>query len=97
MSFDPQTGTFRLNPRFRLQWEEAQGCHVLLYPEGLIRLNDSAAEILRRCSEPLDHAALVAELQRDYPDADSLPADVAEFLGHASREDWIVPVAEGSA
>ena len=40
-----------MNPRvargFRLQWEEAQGCHVLLYPEGMVKLNRSAGEILR--------------------------------------------------
>ena len=34
---------------FRLQWEAAQNAHVLLYPEGMIRLNTSAGEILKRC------------------------------------------------
>ena len=36
---------------FRLQWEEAQNAHVLLYPEGMIKLNGSAGrdhETLRR-------------------------------------------------
>ena len=32
---------------FRLQWEEAQGAWVLLYPEGMVKLNQSAGEILR--------------------------------------------------
>ena len=36
----------RIHRHFRLQWEEAQGCHVLLYPEGMVKLNDSAALIL---------------------------------------------------
>ena len=39
----------RLGRGFRLQWEEAQGCHVLLYPEGMVKLNRSAGEILKRC------------------------------------------------
>ncbi len=34
---------------FRLQWEAAQNAHVLLYPEGMIKLNGSAGEILKRC------------------------------------------------
>jgi hypothetical protein len=34
---------------FRFQWEPAQGCHVLLYPEGMVKLNQSAGEILKRC------------------------------------------------
>ena len=29
---------------FRLQWEPAQEVHVLLYPEGMVRLSHSAAE-----------------------------------------------------
>ena len=32
---------------FRLQFEPVQDCWVLLYPEGMIKLNASAAEILR--------------------------------------------------
>src|SRR5262249_58446441 len=34
---------------FRLQWEPAQAAHVLLYPEGMVKLNSSAGEILKRC------------------------------------------------
>ena len=33
----------------RLQWEPVQGAHVLLYPEGMVKLNQSAGEIMRRC------------------------------------------------
>ena len=33
---------------FRLQWEPAQNAYVLLYPEGMIKLNGSAGEILKR-------------------------------------------------
>ena len=39
-----------INPHFRLQWESAQQSHVLLYPEGMVKLNRSAGEILSRCS-----------------------------------------------
>ncbi len=36
----------RLKKLFRLQWEPAQDAHVLLYPEGMVKLNPSAAQIL---------------------------------------------------
>ncbi len=36
-------------PTFRFQWEEARGCHVILYPEGMVKLNPAAGEILKRC------------------------------------------------
>lgn len=81
--------TIQLNPRYRLQWEKAQDCHVLLYPEGLVKLSDTAHEILRRCQSPRTVTDLISELQRDYPDADSLPDDVREFLDAASRQEWI--------
>lgn len=80
---------FRLNPRYRLQWEDAQNCHVLLYPEGLIRLNESAAEILRRCLQPVTAAELIESLREDFPEAD-LEDDVREFLSHAGQQEWIV-------
>jgi len=80
---------FLLNPRYRLQWEEAQGCHVLLYPEGLVRLSGSAAEILKRCQSPISRAALVADLQRKFPGAETLREDVAEFLQQARQREWI--------
>ena len=80
---------FRLNPRYRLQWEEAQNCYVLLYPEGLIRLNESAAEILKHCQQPVTGHALIASLQQAFPEAD-LAEDVKEFLSHAQAQEWIV-------
>ena len=33
----------------RLQWEPAQEAHVLLYPEGMVKLNGSAGQIMSRC------------------------------------------------
>ena len=35
-------------PGFRLQWEQAQEAHVLLFPEGMVRLSESAGAILGR-------------------------------------------------
>ena len=44
MSFDrSKTPTWRTG--YRYQYEPAQKGHVLLYPEGMIKLNDSAALI----------------------------------------------------
>ena len=37
----------KINPMFRLQWEQVQECYVLLYPEGMVKLNDSAGEIMK--------------------------------------------------
>lgn len=89
--FDFNTDAFTINPRYRLQWEEAQQCHVLLYPEGLVKLSDSANEILSRCKQPITATQLIATLQQAYPDAPTLSDDVGEFLAHAREQEWIMP------
>ena len=55
--------------RFRLQFEPAQGAHVLLYPEGMIQLNQSAGEILKRCTGTATLAEITTELERAFATA----------------------------
>jgi pyrroloquinoline quinone biosynthesis protein D len=74
---------------FRFQWEEAQGCHVLLYPEGMIKLNDSAGAILSEVNGEQDCAAIIQALETRFPDAGELGPDVLEFLAIAHEQNWI--------
>lgn len=74
---------------FRLQWEEVQQASVLLYPEGMVKLNDSAAEILKRCDGQKNVSEVIADLQSSFPDASDLSADVLEFLIIAVQKVWI--------
>lgn len=75
---------------FRFQWEEAQQCHVLLYPEGMVKLSQSAAEILKRCDGTRTVAAIISDLENAFPGAD-LDADVRNFLDTAHEHGWIRP------
>ena len=75
-------------PGFRLQWEEAQGAHVLLFPEGMVRLSESAGAILSRCDGERTLDGVLASLKEAFPGAD-LEADVVEFLGIALDKGWI--------
>ena len=77
-----------LSRLFRLQWEEAQNSYVLLYPEGMVKLNQSAGEILKRCDGERDCAAIVADLETTFALQD-LSADVEEFLRTANDQGWI--------
>jgi pyrroloquinoline quinone biosynthesis protein D len=77
-----------LDSMFRLQWEEAQQCHVLLYPEGMIKLNQSAGEILKLCDGERDVAAIVVALEAKFQ-ASGLAGDVLEFLEVARGNRWI--------
>ena len=78
-----------LNRRFRMQWEESQQCNVLLYPEGMIRLNGSAGEILKCCDGVATVDQIVAMLEAKFNTTD-LRADVESLLAHAFQENWIV-------
>lgn len=75
-------------PTFRLQWEEAQDCYVILYPEGMVKLSPSAGEIMKRCTGGLTVSAIIADLKRQYPGAD-LENDVRKFLEVAHDNGWI--------
>ena len=81
---------FKINPQYRLQFGEAQGCHVLLFPEGLIKLSDSAAAILERCQQATTLGKLVEELKIAFPGVDGLEDDVRAFLVDALQEDWVL-------
>lgn len=85
---DLPAGPLRIAPGFRLQWEPAQQAHVLLYPEGMVQLNASSAEILGHCNGTLDADGIIAALQRDYPGAE-LADDVREFLATAVAQGWL--------
>ena len=82
------TATPRVSKRFRLQWEEAQQAWVLLYPEGMVKLNQSAGEILRRCDGLRSVAEVVADLEQAFATA-GLEADVVAFLELARKQQWI--------
>ena len=73
---------------FRLQWEPAQNAHVLLYPEGMVKLNGSAGEILKRCDGSRDVEAIVEDLERAF-DATGLGQAVNAFLALAAERKWI--------
>ena len=73
---------------FRLQWEPAQNAHVLLYPEGMVKLNGSAGEILKRCDGSRDLDAIVDDLERAF-EATDLTRDVTAFISLALERKWI--------
>jgi pyrroloquinoline quinone biosynthesis protein D len=73
---------------FRLQWEPAQNAHVLLYPEGMVKLNGSAGEILKRCDGSRDIDAIVTDLEQAF-EATGLTKDVTAFISLALERKWI--------
>ena len=73
---------------FRLQWEEVQQSWVLLYPEGMVKLNGSAGEIIKRLDGQKNVTALIAALEKDF-EATGLQNDVLAFLEIANKQGWV--------
>jgi pyrroloquinoline quinone biosynthesis protein D len=73
---------------FRLQWEAAQNAYVLLFPEGMIKLNGSAGEIMTRCTGESTVAEITADLERTFGTS-GLAADVFAFLEMARDKRWL--------
>lgn len=78
----------KLNRLFRLQYEEAQKTHVLLYPEGMVKLNQSASEILLLCDGKHSVEQIVEALESKFGTR-NLSADVNAMLEESVRRNWL--------
>jgi len=72
----------------RLQWEEAQQKHVILYPEGMVELNQSSTEILKLCDGTRNLQRIVLDLEQKF-ETTGLANDVREFIEIALENGWI--------
>ncbi|MEI8574683.1 pyrroloquinoline quinone biosynthesis peptide chaperone PqqD [Methylomonas sp. BW4-1] len=78
----------QFSPLHRLQWEEAQQKYVILYPEGMVELNQSSAEILKLCDGSRLLAQIVSELEEKFATS-GLTNDITNFLNVALQNGWI--------
>ena len=78
----------RIAEGFRLQWEPVQNCHVLLYPEGMVRLNQSGGEIMTRCDGQRSVEVIAAELEQVFS-ASGLRDEVLAFVEMAGKQRWL--------
>ncbi|MCR0998166.1 pyrroloquinoline quinone biosynthesis peptide chaperone PqqD [Serratia rubidaea] len=89
MTLNPeQTPMFRRG--YRLQWEEVQQSHVILYPEGMAKLNDSAAAILQLVDGKSTLQGIIEQLNARFPGADGLAQDVLDFFQRAYEQKWVI-------
>jgi len=91
--FDPND-RFIINPLFMFRWEETQDAYVLLYPEGVVKLNETAGEILKRCIEDKCVAEIVDEMSELFAapglgSPKSVKNGVFKFLEVSQEKGWI--------
>jgi pyrroloquinoline quinone biosynthesis protein D len=77
-----------LSSLYRLQYEAVQQSWVLLYPEGMVRLNGPASEILCCCDGQRSVKQVIRELQERFDKSD-LHDDICNFVRHAYERGWI--------
>ena len=87
MTINPDL-TINFSSTHRLQWEEAQQKDVILYPEGMVELNQSSAEILKLCDGSRTLDQLVAALEEKFSTR-GLKNDISSFLEDALKNGWI--------
>lgn len=77
--------TPRVAAKARLQWDGVRSRHVLLYPEGLVALNPTAAEILELCDGRRTVEQIVAVLRTKY-ESQNITSDVQELLARLAAK-----------
>jgi pyrroloquinoline quinone biosynthesis protein D len=93
MAVDAQS-LLAFSPLHRLQWEETQQKHVILYPEGLVELNTPAAEILKLCDGTRNLDAIVEALEQKF-ETSGIRDDVAGLIEAALKNGWIRQIPGG--
>jgi pyrroloquinoline quinone biosynthesis protein D len=82
----------RLVTGARLRYDEVRQEHVLLIPEGVVRLNPSAAEVLELCDGERLLDDIVGALSARYDGAD-LRDDVLELVDAMAQRGLVVDAA----
>ena len=82
----------RLVTGARLRYDEVREEHLLLVPEGAVRLNPTAAEVLGLCDGERSLDDIVGALSARYEGAD-LHDDVLELVGALAQKGLVVDAA----
>ena len=82
------TKTLSFSPFLRLQWEEAQQKHVILYPEGIVELNVPSTEILKLCDGAHTAEDILVVLEEKFKQS-GLKNDIFGFLEVAIENGWV--------
>jgi len=84
-----QTDLYAIALHHRFQWEEAQNCYVILFPEGMVKLNGGAGEVLNMVDGKRTVTEIMTELKAKFPDAPDLEQDIIGMLELAIEKAWL--------
>jgi pyrroloquinoline quinone biosynthesis protein D len=91
MTAIPDTVQPRLAGKTRLKWDAVREKHLLLYPEGVLVLNQTAHDVLALCDGRRAVAEIVKTLAAQYADdAAAVDGDVKEILRKLAEKSFVV-------
>jgi len=71
-----QKDIYKIAAHHRFQWEEAQQSHVILFPEGMVKLNGSAGEVLSLVDGKNSIDQIIASLKIKFKDVEVIEKDI---------------------
>ena len=84
-----QKDIFKIAAHHRFQWEEAQQSHVILFPEGMVKLNGSAGEVLSLVDGRNSIDQIIASLKIKFKDVEGIEKDILSMIQFALDKAWI--------
>ncbi|MBF7682522.1 pyrroloquinoline quinone biosynthesis peptide chaperone PqqD [Acinetobacter sp. B5B] len=74
---------------YRFQYEPSQQAYIILYPEGMIKLNETASAIAQHIDGQHSVAEIITLLKQQFGDIADIDADVVDYMCVAQKENWI--------
>ncbi len=87
-----QKDIYKIAAHHRFQWEEAQQSHVILFPEGMVKLNGSAGEVLSLVDGRNSIDQIIASLKIKFKDVEGIEKDILSMIQFALDKSWIEKV-----
>ena len=84
-----QKDIYKIAAHHRFQWEEAQQSHVILFPEGMVKLNGSAGEVLSLVDGKNSIDQIIASLKIKFKDVEGIEKDILSMIQFALDKAWI--------
>lgn len=92
MTLEPRVHRPALVPHARYRWDAVRQQHQLVYPEGILVLNETGAAIVKLCDgRPVGE--LVAALMGQFPGGNLLE-DVPDFLDRLAQKGLLRDAAD---
>jgi pyrroloquinoline quinone biosynthesis protein D len=80
---------YKIAAHHRFQWEKAQDCYVILFPEGMVKLNGSAGEVLNLVNGESTVELITDTLFKKFPDVQNISKDIIGMIELALDKAWI--------